>query len=72
MRSPVRILTCCCLLLAACGITACGRNAKGEGPMERSGKAVDKAAKDTGEAVHEGVEKTGEATERAGEKMQGK
>jgi len=52
------------------GFSACHRNAQGEGPMERSGKAVDKAGEQTGEAVKKGVNKTGEAVENTGEKMQ--
>lgn len=47
-------------LFALFGITGCGRNYKGEGPMERSGKALDNAG-----------EKVGEGVERVGEKMQG-
>jgi hypothetical protein len=54
------------------GTSACHRNERGEGPMERSGKAVDNAGEKTSDTVKEGVEKTGEATERAGEKMQNK
>ena len=53
------------------GITACDHNAQGEGPMERSGKAVDKAAEKTGEAVKDGAEKVGEGVEKVGKKMQG-
>lgn len=62
----------CLVSVALLGLAACGRNSKGEGPMERSGKAVDNAAEKTGETVKEGVEKTGEGVENAGEKMQGK
>lgn len=66
-----KIITVCTALLLAVGFTACGKK-KDEGPMERSGKAVDEAAEKTGEAVKEGVEKTGEKVEEAGEKMQDK
>lgn len=51
-------------------ITACGENAEGEGPMERSGKALDEAAEKTGEAIKEGTEKVGEGLEKVGEKLQ--
>lgn len=60
----------CLVAILFLGITACSRNAKGEGPMERSGKSVDKAAEKTGEAVKDSVNKTGEGVENAGEKMQ--
>ena len=66
-RLPLIGLSILLLCLAACGED----NAQGEGPMERSGKAVDKAAEKTGEALKEGVEKVGEGVEKVGEKMQG-
>jgi hypothetical protein len=53
----------------ACG--GCGeKNAAGEGPVERAGRATDKAVEKTGEAIKEGARKTGEAAEKAGEKIQ--
>ena len=42
--------------LFALGLSACGENPQGEGPMERSGKAIDKAAEKTGEAIGDGVQ----------------
>ena len=57
------------LVCIAC--TGCGeKNAAGEGPAERAGKATDKALERTGEAIKEGAKKTGEAVEKAGEKIQ--
>lgn len=68
-------------LLAALAVS-CHKNKDAEGPMERAGKNVDKAAKKTGEALETAAEKTGraakkaahktgEAFEKAGKKLQG-
>ena len=61
---------------------ACHQNKEAEGPMERAGKKVDKAAEKTGEALETAAEKTGKAAdkaakatgkafEKAGQKLQG-
>jgi hypothetical protein len=53
-------------LLAALALaSACHKNKDAEGPMERAGKNVDKAAKKTGEALETAAEKTGDAAEKA-------
>ncbi len=44
---------------------ACHKNKEAEGPMERAGKKVDKAAEKTGKAVEKAAEKTGEAADKA-------
>jgi hypothetical protein len=44
---------------------ACHKNKDAEGPMERAGKNVDKAAKKTGEALETAAEKTGAAADKA-------
>jgi len=46
--------------------------AEKNGPMEKTGRAVDKAAAKTVHAVGKATEKTGEALEKAGDKMQDK
>jgi len=46
--------------------------AEKNGPMEKAGRAVDKAAAKTVDAVGKATEKTGEALEKAGDKMQKK
>lgn len=56
-------------LLALAGFLAC---AEKNGPMERTGRALDKAGSKTVKAVGKGLEKTGEALERGGEKLQEK
>lgn len=48
------------------GVSAC---TKKEGPMERAGKNIDKAAEKTGQQIDKAVEKTGEKIEKAGEKV---
>jgi hypothetical protein len=53
-------------IVTACALAGCGD--ADQGPMEKTGEAVDKAAEKTGEAVKNGAEKTGEAVEKAGEK----
>ncbi|MDD2899283.1 MAG: hypothetical protein PHI31_11290 [Desulfuromonadaceae bacterium] len=48
------------------GMFGCKRN---EGPMERSGREIDKAVEKTGQQIKKAVEKTGEKLEKAGEKV---
>lgn len=48
------------------GVSGCKKN---EGPMERSGKEVDRAAEKTGKQIDKAVEKTGDQLEKAGEKV---
>lgn len=50
------------------GLACAERN----GPMEKAGRAVDKAAAKTVKAVGKATEKTGEALEKAGDKIQEK
>lgn len=57
-------------LMAACGMLAlggCSRNAAGEGPMQRTGAALDRAGTDTGQALGRAADSTGNALNRAGE-----
>lgn len=42
---------------------------KKEGPMERTGKEMDKAAEKAGQQINKAVKKTGEKLEQAGEKL---
>ena len=46
--------------------------AKKNGPMEKAGRAVDKAASKTVQAVGKATEKTGEALQKAGDKIEEK
>ena len=48
------------------GLSGCKKK---EGPMERAGKEIDKAAEKTGKQIDKAVEKTGEKIEKAGEKI---
>ena len=52
-----------CFLIA--GVSGC----KKEGPMERTGKEIDKAAEKTGQQIKKGVDKTGDALEKTGDKI---
>jgi hypothetical protein len=74
-----RVFLLCLVVPLALG---CHKNKDAEGPMERAGKNVDKAAKKTGDALGTAAEKTGEAAdkaakatgkafEKAGQKLQG-
>jgi hypothetical protein len=74
-----RILYLCLLGSLAC---ACHQNRDPEGPMQRAGKSVDKAADKTGHALKGAAQKTGEAAgkaakatggalEKAGQKLKG-
>ncbi len=47
------------------GVSGC----KKEGPMERTGREIDKAAEKTGKSIDKALEKTGEKVEKAGEKI---
>lgn len=51
-------------LLALAG---CYRNAEGEGPMARTGQALDRAGTDTGQALGRAADSTGNALSRAGQ-----
>jgi len=52
--------------LLVAGVSGC---MKKEGPMERTGKEIDKAADKTGQQINKAVDKTGEKLEKAGEKI---
>jgi hypothetical protein len=56
------------LLLASTLAFGCHKNKGAEGPMERAGKNVDKAAEKTGDALETAAEKTGKAAGKAAEK----
>lgn len=47
------------------GVSGC----KKEGPMERTGREIDKAAEKTGQQINKAVKKTGENIEKAGDKI---
>jgi hypothetical protein len=57
--------------LAIAALGGCHRNQDAEGPIERAGKQVDKAANKTGKALGKAADKTGEAFQKAGKKLQG-
>ncbi|MDD5286546.1 MAG: hypothetical protein PHD54_11870 [Desulfuromonadaceae bacterium] len=48
------------------GVSGCKKK---EGPMERTGKEIDKAAEKTGQKIDKAIEKSGEKIEKAGEKI---
>ena len=52
--------------ILAAGVTGCKKK---EGPMERTGKEMDKAAEKTGQQIDKAIEKTGEKIEEAGDKV---
>lgn len=52
--------------ILAAGVSGCNKK---EGPMERAGKEVDKAAEKTGQNFDKAVEKAGKKIEKAGEKI---
>lgn len=52
--------------ILAIALSGCHKN---EGPMERSGKAIDNAADKAGQQINKAVEKTGETIEKAGDKV---
>ena len=64
MSFPKRGLIVLGAILALCG---CHRNAEGEGPMQRTGSALDRAGTDTGRALGRAADSTGNALNRAGE-----
>ena len=61
-RSVVAALV---LGILAAGVSGC----KKEGPMERTGKEIDKAAEKSGQQIDKAVKKAGENIEKAGEKI---
>jgi hypothetical protein len=48
------------------GVSGCKKK---EGPMERTGKEIDKTAEKAGQQIDKAAEKTGEKIEKAGEKI---
>ncbi len=48
------------------GVSGCKKK---EGPMERSGKEIDKAVEKSGQQINKTIEKAGETIEKAGEKI---
>jgi hypothetical protein len=56
------------LVLLAPLSLGCHKDKDAEGPMERAGKNVDKAAEKTGEALETAAEKTGEVADKAADK----
>lgn len=57
------------LLVSMLVAGASGCNKKVEGPMERTGREIDKAAEKTGQQINKAVEKTGDKIEKTGEKI---
>lgn len=47
-------------------VTGCEKK---EGPMERTGREMDKATEKSGQQINKAVEKTGEKIEKAGDKV---
>jgi hypothetical protein len=47
-------------------VTGCEKK---EGPMERTGREMDKATEKTGQQINKAVEKTGEKIEKTGDKV---
>jgi len=52
--------------IVAAGVSGCEKK---EGPLERAGKSMDKAADKTGQQIDKAVEKTGDKLEKAGDKI---
>ena len=67
MRLPKLSLIAVLGLLA---LTGCYRNQYGQGPMQRTGVALDRAGNDTGRALGRAAEDTGAAMNRTGNWIQ--
>jgi hypothetical protein len=48
------------------GVSGCQKK---EGPLERAGKEIDRAAEKTGQQIEKAIDKTGEKIDQAGEKI---
>jgi len=57
------LLAACCLL----ALGGCHRDQAGQGPMERTGAAVDRAGRNTGQALGRAADSTGAAMHRTGD-----
>lgn len=67
MTNILRIVIAALVLgILVAGVSGCKKN---EGPMERAGKEIDKAAEKTGQQINKAVEKTGEKIEKTGDKI---
>lgn len=53
-----------CILIA--GVVGCKKK---EGPMERAGQEIDKAAEKTGQQIDKAIKKSGDNIEKAGDKI---
>ena len=60
------ILAALILGILIVAVTGCEKK---EGPMERTGREMDKATEKTGQQINKAVEKTGEKIEKAGDKV---
>ena len=65
-RIGKKVIFAVVMSLLVAGVSGCKQK---EGPMERTGKEIDKAAEKTGEQINKAVEKTGEKIEKAGDKI---
>jgi hypothetical protein len=63
MLTLKKLLVCLLVIMAVVGLSGCD-----EGPMERTGKAIDEAVEDTGEALEDAQEKVEDAIEDQKEK----
>jgi hypothetical protein len=55
------IIAALVLGILVAGVTGCKKK---EGPMERTGKEIDKGAEKTGQKIDKAIEKTGEKIEK--------
>jgi hypothetical protein len=66
MKITRNIIAALALGILIAGVNGCKKN---DGPMEKTGKEMDKAAEKTGQQINKAVEKTGEKIEKAGDKI---
>jgi len=60
-----RVIAAVVVGILTAGVSGC----KKEGPMEKTGKEIDKATEKTGQQIDKAIGKTGEKIEKAGEKI---
>jgi len=61
------IIAALMLGIMVAGMSGCKKK---EGPMERAGQKMDKAAEKAGQQIDKATEKTGEAIKKTGEKIE--
>lgn len=65
-KNGVKLFVTMMVAILMAGVSGCRKQ---EGPLERAGKELDRAAEKSGQQINKAVEKSGEKLEKAGDKI---